>query len=120
MSLKNSLRTLLKIRVLREPLPPGPKPPVGSNIVRDRLRIRLKYPIASEQWEWFTMHGWRTVDMRTNRRRYTCVPDKVLLRLLNAGELERDALHHRLIKVVRQAKGEDSVPVIGSGAVDDS
>jgi len=96
MNLKNYLRTLLKIRVLREPLPPGPKPPVGSNIVRDRLRIRLKYPISGELWEWFAIHGWRTIDMRTNRRRYTCVPDKVLLRLLNAGQLERDALHHRL------------------------
>lgn len=99
MNVKNTLRTLLGIRVERAPLPPGPKPQVGSNIVRDKLRIRLKYPVSDEQWTWFTEKGWRTVDMRTNRRRYTCVPDKVLLKFLNAGELDREILHRRLIKV---------------------
>jgi hypothetical protein len=100
MSIKDSLRTLLKIRVLRELSPPGPKPLLGSNIVRDRLRIRLKHPISVEQWEWFTKQGWRTVDMRSNRRRYVMVPDKVLLRLLDAKEPDRSALHQRLIQSV--------------------
>jgi len=100
MGIKDSLRTLLKIRVLRELSPPGLKPPLGSNIVREKLRIRLKHPISSEQWEWFTKQGWRTVDMRTNRRRYVMVPDKVLLRLLDAKEPDRSVLHQRLIQSV--------------------
>jgi hypothetical protein len=99
MKLKNTLRTLLGIRVEREPLPPGPKPQVGSNIVRDKLRIRLKYPVSDEQWDWFTAKGWRTVDMRTNRRRYVSVPDKLLLKFLNAEITERELLHRRLLKV---------------------
>lgn len=97
MNVKDSLRTLLKIRVERAVLPPGPKPQIGSNIVRETFRIRLKYPISDEQWEWFLERGWRTVDMRTNRRRYTCVPDKVLMKLLNSSDLERDVLHQRLV-----------------------
>ena len=95
--MKNMLRTLLKIREVRIPEPPGPKPPVGSNIVRDRLRMRLKFPIDDDQWYFFTRMGWRTVDMRTNRRRYTCVSDKILIKLLKADELEREVLHARLI-----------------------
>ncbi|HXA46860.1 MAG TPA: hypothetical protein VNW52_04465, partial [Burkholderiaceae bacterium] len=83
--IKNTIRTLLGIRVERETLPPGPKPQIGSNIVRDRLRIRLKYPVSDEQWEWFTQKGWRTIEMRTNRRRYVNVPDKILLKMLHAS-----------------------------------
>jgi hypothetical protein len=107
MNLKNYLRTLLKIRVTRELSPPGAMPPVGSNIVRDRIRIRLKYPVSNEQWEWFSKQGWRTVDMRTNRRRYTCVPDNVLVRLLNTKEPERSVLHQRLIKALGESSRED-------------
>lgn len=99
MNVKNTLRTLLGIRVDRATLPPGPKPQIGSNIVRDKFRIRLKFPVSDDQWTWFTDKGWRTIDMRTNRRRYTCVPDKVLLKLLNSDDLEREVLHQRLINV---------------------
>ena len=100
MNLKNTLRTLFRIRVERKPLPVGAKPPIGSNIVRDKLRIRLRYPISNEQWEWFSEQGWRTIDMRTNRRHYICVRDKALIKLLSASGLERDVLHHRLINEV--------------------
>ena len=100
MKLKDTLRTLMRVRVERELPPPGAKPPIGSSIVRDRLRIRLKHPINSEQWEWFVLQGWRTIDMRTNRRHYTCVPEKILGKLLEAGAPERDVLHRELIKFI--------------------
>lgn len=99
MNLKDKLRTLFGIRTERASAPPGPKPPAGSSIVRDRLRMRLKYPINGAQWEWLTNHGWRTVDMRTNRRHYTFLPDKVLNTLLDAGELERELLHRKLVRM---------------------
>ncbi len=73
---------------------------MGSNIVMGRLRIFLKHPIDYEQWEWFTLMGWRTIDMRTNRRQYIIVPDKVVLSLIGADERARDMLHTRLIKVI--------------------
>jgi hypothetical protein len=86
-------------------LPPaGEKPPIGSNIVREKLRIRLKYPITDELWKFMTAMGWRAVDMRYNKRRYTVVPDKVLVKLINADEIERHVLHARLVKVTKRDK----------------
>jgi hypothetical protein len=100
MILRNSIRTFFKIRAQRELPPPGEKPPVGSNIVFERVRIRLKYPITDEQWKWFTDHGWRTVDMRTDRRRYSLVPDKGLVRLLAAEGLQREVMHKKLLNLM--------------------
>jgi hypothetical protein len=97
MFLKNTLRTLLKIRKDRTLPPAGPKPPVGSNIVLDRMRIRLKHPISDDQWSWLIEHGWRTVDMRTDRRRYALVPEKGVMRLLNAEGMEREVIHRKMI-----------------------
>jgi hypothetical protein len=36
--------------------------------------------------------------MRTDRRRYLCVQDKTLARLLDADKVERDDLHARLLQ----------------------
>jgi hypothetical protein len=97
MYIKNAFRNLLKIRKERALPPAGPKPPVGSNIVLDRIRIRLKQPISDEQWNWLTQHGWRTVDMRSERRRYATVPEKGVIRLLKADGLEREVIHSKMI-----------------------
>ena len=112
MSLKNTIRNVLNIRKDRALIPAGPKPQIGSSIVRERLRIRLKYHITAEQWEWFTEHGWRTVDMRNNRREYTSVPDKILVKLLERQGAERNELHARLIKKTSAPKtsGEADKP----------
>jgi len=100
MILRNSIRTFFKIRAERALPPAGEKPQVGSNIVLERVRIRLKYPITDEQWKWFSDHGWRTVDMRTDRRRYSLVPDKGLVRLLAAEGLQREVLHKKLLNLM--------------------
>ena len=97
--LRDKLRSLAGIRKERQLPPPGEKPSIGSNIVREKLRIRLKYPITDELWKFLAAKGWRAIDMRYNKRRYTVVPDKVLLKLIKADELERHVLHARLIKV---------------------
>jgi hypothetical protein len=97
MTIKNTFRTLFNIRVERALPPPGPQPTVGSSIVRGTLRIRLKVPIDSEQWAWFSGLGWRTTDMRADRRRYLCVEDKALLKLLDADNEKRDRMHAQLL-----------------------
>ncbi len=99
MNIKNKIRNVLNIRTERVQLPPGQKPKVGSSIVFEHLRIRLKVPLTQQQWDWFSAQGWRTVDMRTDRRSYTCVPDAVLIKLLNAEPERRMDLHARLLKV---------------------
>lgn len=96
-TMKDTFRTILGIRKDRKLLPISEQPMVGSNIVRERLRIWLKYPITSEQWAWFVKMGWRTVDLRNDRRRYTSVSDRLLLKLLNAEEHERDRMHQALL-----------------------
>ncbi|MBV8634559.1 MAG: hypothetical protein JO002_08730 [Burkholderiaceae bacterium] len=127
MQLKNAFRNLLKIRQERALPPAGPKPPVGSNIVLDRMRIRLKYPISDEQWNWLTAHGWRTVDMRSERRRYAVVPDKGVTRLLQAEGLGREVIHSKMIhlfseeartqrRAARAAK-EAEVPLLRNSGV---
>ena len=98
MNIKNTLRTLFNIRVERTLPPSGPQPPVGSSIVRGSLRIRLKVPIDSEQWAWFSGLGWRTTDRRTDRRRYVCVHDRALLKLLDADKGKRDRMHAQLLQ----------------------
>jgi hypothetical protein len=97
MKIKNTFRTLFNIRVERALPPPGPQPTVGSSVVRGSLRIRLKVPIDSEQWEWFSKLGWRTTDMRTDRRHYVCLQDKTLFKLLNADKEKRERLHAHLL-----------------------
>ncbi len=127
MTIKNTLRTLLKIRKDRALPPAGQKPPVGSNIVFDRMRIRLKHPISDEQWTWLTEHGWRTVDMRTDRRRYALVPEKGVARLLNADGLEREVILRKMIhlfseearaqrRAERTERASDAQPLRDSGS----
>jgi hypothetical protein len=97
MKLIDAIRNLLGIRTVRKLPPAGPMPPIGSSIVFGNLRIKLRYPLDAELWKWFTARGWRTVNMRTNRRRYTCLPDKILMRLMRVNGAEREVLHQRII-----------------------
>lgn len=100
--LKDFLRTLLGIRKPRRIAPVSARPPAGSHIARERLRMRLRHPLTEEQWTWLQRMGWRVIDMRNERRRYTAVPDMVLNRLLKAHGLHRDAIHARLIAAAQK------------------
>ena len=59
--------------------------------------MRLNRPINDEEWAWLTDRGWRTVNMRTNRRNYTLVSDQFVNRMLDANEEQRKQLHERLM-----------------------
>lgn len=97
MTLPDTLRNLFRIRKERRILPAGPKPPVGSSIVKDGLRMRLNFPINNQQWSWLSDMGWRATDMRTDRRKYTLVSDSFVNRLLDADDELRHQLHLRLV-----------------------
>jgi hypothetical protein len=97
MKLLDELRTTFHIRKERQLPPPSAKPPVGSSIVYETLRMRLNRPITDEQWMWLINRGWRTVNLRTNRRNYVLVSDKFVNRLLDADDESRFQLHKRLI-----------------------
>jgi hypothetical protein len=103
LKIKDFIRTLLGIRQTRRRLPPGRQPVVGSNIVRETLRIHLKYPINKEQWDWLTEIGWRTIDMRNTRRQYVSVEDRAVRALLRApGAAEREKVHQAILDVAEK------------------
>lgn len=95
MNLIHKLRTLFGIRKERQTPPLGAKPQVGSVLVRNRLKLRLRTPLDDEQWEWLGVMGWRRVDMRGNRRRYETLPDKTLRKLLDKNH--RMAAHEKIL-----------------------
>ena len=98
MIMLDTLRTLAGIRKERRLPPPGAHPQTGSNIVFDSLRIHLKHPITVEQWVWLAERGWRTIDMRTNRRQYLKVDEQLVFRLIMADEIEeRERIYERII-----------------------
>ncbi len=98
----DSLRTLMRIRRPRQLLRAGLQPTLGSNIVNGSLRMRLKHPMSAEQWYWLAKMGWRTVDMRDNRRKYQLVSDGLLYQLLNAETSEQRADIHARIMLANQ------------------
>jgi len=97
-TLKNFLRTLLRIRKIRQLPPPGEKPAFGSTIILNRLKMQLFVPIDTQQWEWLSLRGWRTLDMRQNRRRYYRVPRNAVHRLIHAKPEEREELYQRIVR----------------------
>ncbi|MFZ6847868.1 hypothetical protein [Undibacterium sp. RuRC25W] len=95
--IKDSLRTLFRIRQIRCSPPTGAKPPLGSTIVLNTLKMQLLVPIDNEQWQWLSHRGWRALDMRKNRRRYYRVPKAAVERFILASAEDRDKLYQRLV-----------------------
>ena len=95
MNLIHKLRSLLGIRTERQIPPLGHKPQVGSILVRNRLKVRLRSPLQDEQWEWLGQMGWRRVDMRANRRHYEALPDQTMRKLLDKNH--RMSAHQKIL-----------------------
>ena len=94
MNLLHKLRNLFGIRKERQLPPVGTKPQVGSVLVRNRLKIRLRTPIEDDQWDWLGERGWRRVDMRFNRRKYEPLPDRTVRKLLDREH--RNVAHQKI------------------------
>lgn len=95
MNLIHMLRSLLGIRTERQILPLGVKPQIGSTLVRNRLKVRLRTPLDDEQWQWLGQMGWRRVDMRANRRCYEALPDRTMRKLLD--KTHRMTAHQKIV-----------------------
>jgi hypothetical protein len=117
MKIINAIRNIFNIRSNRTYTAAGAMPQFGSSIVLGNLRFKLKHPINVEQWHWFSKLGWRTIDMRTERRKYICIPDKVLMKLLDADRESREVLYQQLVvnrdeaseQLLIDAKEDDSI-----------
>lgn len=87
------LRTLARVRVRRQVDPIHSKPSLGSSIVKDRFRIRLKHPIDDELWAWLSKLGWRSMPVHNNRRRYTVVSERAFDKLVRADVSMRPMIY---------------------------
>jgi hypothetical protein len=93
------LRTLAGVRQVRQVPPARERPSVGSSIVRDQWRLRVKYAMDDEFWGWLASKGWRPMPLQNNRRRYKVVPEKVFIKLASADLAEREGIDGRLAKL---------------------
>lgn len=105
----DNLRTLVGIRQVRQLPPAREKPSVGSSLVRDQLRLRVKYAMDDELWRWLASKGWRPMPLHNNRRRYKVVPERVFIKLAGAEPAERDEIDARLSKY-STLEADDPVP----------
>lgn len=92
------VRTMAGIRKERQLPPLKGKPPLGTSVVRDNLRMRLSHPIDDEFWQWLSSMGWRSmlVNVHKNQRRYRVVSDKVLVKMILADPTNRMVIHEKL------------------------
>lgn len=87
------LRTFARVRVHRQVEPSHGKPSLGSSIVKDRFRIRLKHPIDDELWLWLSKLGWRAMPVHNNRRRYTVISERAFEKLVRADVSMRPMIY---------------------------
>jgi hypothetical protein len=90
------LRTLVRVRVRRQVEPAHGKPSLGSSIVKDRFRIRLKHPIDDELWLWLSKLGWRAMPVHNNRRRYSVISERAFEKLVRADVSMRPMIYAHL------------------------
>lgn len=95
----DGLRTLAGIRRVRQLPAPKGKPPLGTSIVKDNLRMRLTHPIDDQFWQWLSDQGWRSmlVNVHKNQRRYRLVSEKVLVRMMLSDPVSRAQIHQNLL-----------------------
>ncbi len=91
------VRTLAGVRKVRQIPSAVDKPPIGTSVVRENLRLRLKYPIDDDFWQWLSSNGWRAMQQRNNRRRYIVVAEKTLIKLMKADLDLRNQIHDKMI-----------------------
>ena len=73
-------------------------PGVGSTISRRHILMTVTHPLQQDLWDWLVLMGWREARTKPERRRYRCLPDTTLTRLIHADRSERESLYQDLIR----------------------
>ncbi len=71
---RDRVRTLLKIRVVRDVPSVGSKPAIGARIFRGDVRMTVQAGMTDGLWRWLVKEGWREITFRPDRRRYRDIP----------------------------------------------
>jgi hypothetical protein len=100
--MKDLFRTIFSIRKDRRPLPVGRTPQVGDSIVRGHLKMVIEQPVSRELWDWLVLSGWRSVNVKHDRRRYTELPPTTLQTLALANPQKRNAVHEQILDSAHQ------------------
>jgi hypothetical protein len=92
-SIRDRLRTILKIRKPRKPtVDRGSKPNAGAKIISEDFRITVQAGMSADLWAWLRTKGWSEVTFRPDRRRYRDVASTWVSRLIDCRPEERDAV----------------------------
>lgn len=95
--LRDRVRRSLGIKVQRTLPPPGPVPPVGSVIVKAKVKMLVNVQIDDHLWRWLSEQGWREADLATDRRRYLYAPRNSLEMLMAHAGWQWDEIHDRIV-----------------------
>jgi hypothetical protein len=91
----------------------GGKPPIGSLLVREDLRLTVQAGLSDDLWQWLMENGWRELTYRPDRRHYRELPASWVTRLIDAQPENRmSVLNSAIAKAAsRPALGnEGTVP----------
>lgn len=101
--IKDTLRTLFRIRVRRKLGSADTVPEVGARLVLDGMRMQVDAPMNADTWEWLALHGWRECRYRNDRRRYVELPRGAFAQLRVAAPKQRERTHRQIISFVKKA-----------------
>lgn len=77
------------VRVERSMAPIGRRPPIGTYIAKEDVRMRVTHEFSDDAWQWLTMSGWRVIYLQSDRRRYRSAPKRAFERLAEADPESR-------------------------------
>src|SRR5512134_22018 len=82
-TVRDRLRTLLKIRKPRKSQRRGPKPSIGARIYCDDVRMTVHAGMTMELWGWLQSKGWREVLFKVDRRKYSDISTDMAKELID-------------------------------------
>ncbi len=104
-TLRDKLRTLLKIRKDRSLQRRGPKPSIGARITRGDFRMTVQAGMPMELWNWLQSQGWREVTFKGDRRRYSDISTDWAMQLIDApAERRQQVLEHAIAAAEARAR----------------
>lgn len=96
-SLKDTARTLFKVRVKRKAPTSKQFPKSGAYIVRGDAQMLVTVELNEALWEWLVLQGWRANSFPRDRREYVQWPTNSVAVLAKAPTGERENLYQRLM-----------------------